>query len=179
MSIETKNRSHQSPEIDLDKLAVHRITPDELPQVKNLFEKNTEYFGKGGIYADGLYQMVSSEVESSKESPNKRMGVWYKDALVGYVSIAPIGDHKVEIAYAVDQDHAGKGIVSSVIEEVTKAENEAGNDVVAEVERYNTSSARILGKLGFELTGYDFTEGRNLYLHMAPTEESLLRRLDR
>lgn len=150
-----------------------------LPDLKQLFESNASYIARGGIIPDYVYDITEQEVLGDNPNGHQRMGIWKNEQLVGYVAVLPAENAKnknsVEISYVVDPAHARQGIARAVVEAVTNREIEKGHGVIAEVEPYNQTSIRLLGKLGFELAGR--SDGRNVYAHTALSEEEMLRRL--
>lgn len=165
---------------ELSDTTVKKIGPEDLPAIKELMESNIKHFAQGGIISDGLYSMIESELATEK-SPNQRMGIWKDGVLVGYIGTNPVeesnADYEVEIAYAVDEKHSGKGIASAAIEAVAQLENNKGKTVIAEVEGRNNRSMRLLGKLGFEHTMRRNADGREVFARYAMTPEEMMRRL--
>lgn len=159
---------------------VRVLTPEDLPAVKELMDSNFKHFANGGIMSDGLYSMISRELASGN-SQNQRMGIWQNDTLVGYIGTNPVEDDpygkEVEVAYAIDEKHSGKGLASAAIEVVAQLENDKGKDVVAEVEGRNIRSKRLLGKLGFEHTMRRNSDGREVFVRHAMSPEEMMRNL--
>jgi RimJ/RimL family protein N-acetyltransferase len=165
----------------LPDITVRDLDTTTLPDLKKLFDENDSYFAKGGLFASELYKRIEKELTDTKPVDIRRMGVWQNDTLVGYIGINPSdepqSDHEVEIAYAIDQDHAKQGVASAAIEAVTERENDKGNTVIAEVEHYNYSSKRLLGKLGFESSDRNNIERREVFVRGTLTIEEMLHRL--
>lgn len=153
----------------------------DLPELKQLFELNADSIAEGGIAPDHFFQMTEQEVLGHNPHGHQRMGIWKVDQLVGCVAVYPAEYAKiknaVEVSYVVDPKHRREGIARAVVEAVTDIENNMGHNVIAEVEPYNHASIRLLGKLGFALSG--LSSGRNVYVHKTMTEEEKHRRLSR
>lgn len=162
---------------------VRQFNVEDLPAAKELMESNLKFFGEGGIIADGVYSMIESETLRGN-SANRRMGIWKDGVLVGYIGTNPTTgaiDNEVEVAYAIDKNHAGQGIASAALEAVAGHENEGGKTVVAEVEGRNFKSMRLLGKLGFEQSMRRNPDGRIVFIRYSNdnemTEQEMMRRL--
>jgi ribosomal protein S18 acetylase RimI-like enzyme len=155
------------------------IDVETLPKFKHMIESNAEFIAMGGVIPDAVYDMTENEVLGNNPNAHKRMGIWKNNQLVGYLAIVPSENPKdpneVEVSYIVDPTYARQGIARAAVEAATEMENDKGNSVIAEVERYNHASIRLLGKLGYERSGY--SDGREVYAHRAMTEEEMMRRL--
>lgn len=169
----------QTLETSLSDVTVRDINAANLPTLKKMFEDNAQHFGQGGIFASGLYDMIESETTTDEPSPNHRMGIWKNDTLVGFVSVVPSEEprhaQEVEVAYGIDPAYARKGITQAAVDAVVQRERNQGNTVIAEVERYNHASIKLLGKIGFELT--HLSDGRKVYTNEVLTVEEIMRRL--
>lgn len=155
------------------------IEPETLPELKRLVEENAEHISRGGIVPDYIYESTERELSGDNPHDHQRMGIWKDDVLVGYAAIVPAEYSKiknaVEVSYIVDPKYGRQGIARAVVEAITDIENEKGHNVIAEVERYNVASIRLLGKLGFELSGR--SDGRDVYARSTLTESEIYRRL--
>lgn len=179
------NTSNEKPEPEIIRTKVEGViakdieTP-ELPGLKKMLDKNGMFFGQGGLFADGLYEMIEQELGSDEPSPNRRMGVWEHDKLIGIVCVCPSehgNPNEVEISGGGEEDFARQGIAYAVADAVVTSELNRGHDVVAEVEPYNVPSQRLLRKLGFEASLRRNRDGRQIFIQEAWTEEKLRQRL--
>jgi RimJ/RimL family protein N-acetyltransferase len=74
--------------------------------------------------------------------------------LVGHVGLSPMGD-AVEIGYAIDDAHHGKGLATAAVAAMTEwgLRTFALDTVVGIVATANVASCRVLEKAGFALVG--------------------------
>ena len=171
---ETQELKTALPDVTLKDIDV-----ESLPELKRMLESNADFIAEGGIVPDAIYEMAENEMAGHNPNSHQRMGIWKDDHLVGYIAVVPSEhpryENAVEISYIVDPAYGRQGIARAAVEAVTEAESEKGKSVIAEVEPYNVASIRLLGKLGFERSGY--SDGRQVYARQTLTEEEMLRRL--
>jgi RimJ/RimL family protein N-acetyltransferase len=98
-----------------------------------------------------------------------RPGSWFQIAIerdgahIGDVAFWPDPDgSQVEIGYSLHPDHQGRGYASEAVVALLRALRDQGvESVVAGCDVDNASSARLLERLGFELTGIE--DGERIY----------------
>lgn len=152
-SSEMLGSTKRSPmQTEMPDVSVVQLTEQDLAEVKELFVKNIEHTA-GEINSDEfLYEQIIKDI-SDNESKNRRLGIRFKDKLVGYISLVPseisFDPDDVEVAYFIDKDHVGKGIARAAVGAVVKYEDDQGHNVIATVNPRNQASLNLLKKLGF------------------------------
>lgn len=153
-------------------VTVRALDQSNLPELKNLIDKNVDYFARGHIVA-GLYDVVANEI-SDKDTPtaNQRFGIWHRNTLIGYIGLTTdhdTADGEYDVAYAIDKDNAGLGITTAAVRALVNYEKELGHTFTAEVESDNIASQRVLKKLGFAATNHYNDRDRPVYVQSGPT----------
>ncbi len=164
---------------DAKNIELRDIDASNLPALKELFANNQDFFGEGGIIADGLYDRIEDEISSDQPEGIRRMGIWLADRMVGYVGLIQedMDANEIEVSYALDKEFTKRGIARTAIQAITDRETENGNQMVAEVEMRNHKSMRLLEGLGYERQRR-MHDGRLVFKKEATDIESLMRRLE-
>ncbi len=164
---------------DAKNIELRNINASHLPALKELFSKNQDFFGKGGIIADDLYDRIEDEISSNQPDGIRRMGIWLADRMIGYVGLIQedMNANEIEVSYALDKEFTKRGIARAAIQTVTDHETDDGNQVIAEVEARNHKSMQLLEDLGYKRQ-QRMRDGRFVFKKDATDVESLMHRLE-
>ncbi|MCJ7793263.1 MAG: GNAT family N-acetyltransferase [Candidatus Marinimicrobia bacterium] len=93
---------------------------DEADKLYQLIDKNRVQIGERLIWADktksveDVEKMIQEYTERREKGEGINFGIWYKTKLIGVISFASIDKdrRKAGIAYWLDSDYQGKGIIT-------------------------------------------------------------------
>jgi ribosomal-protein-alanine N-acetyltransferase len=109
---------------------------------------------------------LEAEAAAHEAGRSLTFGVFVDDALVGRVALTSIARGaflNAYLGYAIDQDHAGRGIATAAVSQAVSSAWDVGlHRVQAAVSPQNSASKRVLEKVGFRPEGLALR-----YLHLA------------
>jgi ribosomal-protein-alanine N-acetyltransferase len=149
------------------------LGPSEAADLLALRRRNRHYFAGSEPLRDADWltlarQRRELEAEAAAREAGRSLtfGVFVDDALVGRVALTSIARGaflNAYLGYAIDQDHAGRGIATAAVSQAISSAWDIGlHRVQAAVSPQNTASKRVLEKVGFRPEGLALR-----YLHLA------------
>ncbi len=155
---------------------INQISLEDSKDFFNLIENNRNNFLRYfpvTINAITNFQSALKFIEDKVEKAKQKQGYYFairkEQKLVGIIILKDIDWNipKSEIAYYLDKDEEGSGIMSKAIEWLVKYSFEELklNKIYARINPTNIGSKKVIQKNGFEKEGtlkFDFRNGENL-----------------
>ncbi len=159
MTEQAANKTYEYIGID-ESLVLRAVLPDEAADLFRITDENKEYLGKYLPWVS-----MTKTVDDSKsflESVNRERGlgeaygygIYYKNNLVGHISLMHISDSKEpEIGYWISEDASGKGIVTKAADAVTYLGLVTLGlpSIVIKARTDNIGSNKVAEKIGYTL----------------------------
>jgi ribosomal-protein-alanine N-acetyltransferase len=140
------------------------LEPSEAADLLALRRRNRRYFAGSEPRRDGDWLTLqrqggelAAEAAARAAGRSLTFGVFVEDVLVGRVALTAIvrgAFLNAYLAYAIDEDHAGRGIATAAVSQaISSAWDHGLHRVQAAVSPQNTASKRVLEKVGFRREG--------------------------
>lgn len=135
------------PDLTLRELSLQDARP-----YFTLLEQNREHLSQFGTMTEARYASVKEVAESvvNPKPKKRRFGVWYKDNLVGLVSLMNKGRDKCEIGGWIGANYTQRGYGANALRALAKyAKLQKYTTITATTHPDNIPSQNMLKKIGF------------------------------